>query len=230
MQSQIKHESGKIREYLYTYRHGFIMIGYMFIYMIWFGFINSHKPGSYRMIRVDFDAKIPFCEYFVIPYYLWFIYVATVILIAIFKNKEEYYKGSLFLMVGMTIFLVVSTLWPNGQTLRPGIMAHDNLFTDLVWAIYTTDAPRNLWPSIHVYNSIGAYLLLKHIYPEKKFLNICSLLLCISIILSTVFIKQHSVFDVATALFLALLMYVIVYHTNAVNSIRNHFHNSEILR
>ena len=36
-------------------------------------------------------------------------------------------------------------------------------------------------------------------------------MLAMSIILSTMFIKQHSFFDVLTALFLAIIMYVIIY-------------------
>ena len=38
-----------------------------------------------------------------------------------------------------------------------------------------------------------------------------SLILCVSIVLSTMFIKQHSVFDVLTALVLAGIMYTLVY-------------------
>ena len=45
----------------------------------------------------------------------------------------------------------------------------------------------------------------------KRPVRVLSLLLCISIILSTMFIKQHSVFDVVTAFIMAAVMYGIVY-------------------
>ena len=38
------------------------------------------------------DDMIPFNEYFVIPYLLWFAYVTAAIAYLFFKNKEEYYR------------------------------------------------------------------------------------------------------------------------------------------
>lgn len=130
-----------------------------------------------------------------------------------FKDKEEYYKTCLFLATGMTIFLIVSTLWPNGHHLRPYVMPRDNVFTRMVAALYKTDTPTNLWPSIHVYNSLGAHIAVmksRHL-ENKKGIRIGSFILCVSIILSTMFIKQHSVFDVTTAFIMAAVMYVLVY-------------------
>lgn len=49
---------------------------------------------------------------------------------------------------------------------------------------------------------------------RHKGIRIGSLILCVSIILSTVFIKRHSVFDVTTAFIMAAVMYGIVYHSD----------------
>ena len=97
----------------------------------------------------------------------------------------------------MTIFLIVSTLWPNGQHLRPAVMPRDNIFTRMVAALYRTDTPTNLWPSIHVYNSLGAHfaIIRSKCFEKKKGIRIGSLILASSIIMATMFIKQHSVFD-----------------------------------
>ena len=48
---------------------------------------------------------------------------------------------------------------------------------------------------------------LKH----KKTIQVVSFILCISIILSTMFIKQHSVFDVSTAIILGFVMNHVIY-------------------
>ena len=45
-----------------------------------------------------------------------------------------------------------------------------------------------------------------------------SLILCVSIILSTVFIKQHSVFDVLTAFIMGAVMYILVYGLDIVTA------------
>jgi membrane-associated phospholipid phosphatase len=162
---------------------------------------------------VALDDRIPFCEVFVVPYLLWFAYIAVVVLYFFFNDKDDYYKCCTFLFTGMTIFLLISTLWPNGQNLRPAVMPRDNVFTHLVSVLYRTDTPTSLWPSIHVYNSLGCHFAVakSRRFAENKKVRIASLILCVSIIMSTMLIKQHSVFDVTTAFILAAVMYGVVY-------------------
>ena len=55
---------------------------------------------------------------------------------------------------------------------------------------------------------------------NKKGIRIGSLILCVSIILSTMLIKQHSVFDVITAFIMAFIMYLIVYYYDVLVALR----------
>ena len=203
----------KLKGLCYQYRHGIPLMIYGIIYLVWFTYLEKTVTRNFSIIHMDIDDSIPFNEVFIIPYLLWFLYVAAVVVFLFFKNKEDYYRNCIYLFTGMTIFLLISTLWPNGHYLRPFIMPRDNIFTDMVSALYRTDTPTNLWPSIHVYNSIAAHLAVMHSkeLADKKGIRIASLVLCISIVLSTMFLKQHSVFDVITAFIMAAAMYVIVY-------------------
>ncbi len=198
------------------YRHALPMLLYGIIYMLWFAYLEKNVTGNFRLIHFRPDDLIPFCELFVIPYLLWFAYVAVVVLYFFFKDKDDYFRVCTFLITGMTIFLIVSTLWPNGHDLRPAAMPRDNVFTRLVAMLYQTDTPTNLWPSIHVYNSLGCHFaVMKSARLEKKTsIRVGSLILCVSIILSTMLIKQHSVFDVTTAFIMAAVMYGIVYRSD----------------
>ena len=171
--------------------------------------------GSYiwrRMIIFLFvkcSSSLTFCGLAVVIYFF-------------FKNKEDYYRTCIFLFTGMTIFLIVSTLWPNGQHLRPAVMPRDNIFTRMVAALYRTDTPTNLWPSIHVYNSLGAHfaIIRSKCFEKKKGIRIGSLILAVSIIMATMFIKQHSVFDVLTAFVMAAVMYTLVYRYDLLIAVR----------
>lgn len=198
------------------YKHALPLVLYGIIYMQWFTYLEKTVTSHYRLIHLKPDDMIPFCEIFVIPYLLWFAYVAVTVLYFFFKDKDDYFRICTFLFTGMTVFLIVSTLWPNGHNLRPTVMPTDNVFTSLVSMLYKTDTPTNLWPSIHVYNSLGCHFaIMKSARLEKhKGIRTGSLILCVSIILSTVFIKQHSVFDVTTAFIMAAVMYGIVYHSD----------------
>ncbi|MCR5403462.1 MAG: serine/threonine protein phosphatase [Butyrivibrio sp.] len=191
------------------------VILYAPFYMIWFILIEHHNFAHYEIIHSAVDDMIPFNELFVIPYYMWFLYVsATLMFFLLSFDVEDYYKNFIFLAAGMTIFLIISTMFPNMHNLRPAVMPRDNVFTDLVRVIYSHDTPSNLWPSIHVYNSVGTMIAVHH---SKRFSvkgKIISDIIGISIILSTLFIKQHSVFDVITALIMALIFYYLFYRTN----------------
>ncbi len=207
----------RIKKFYDKYKHAIPVLLYMVIYLVWFAWLEKTNVKNYQVIHVSLDDYIPFCEVFVVPYLLWFVYVSVVVVYLFFKNKQDYYKACTFLCTGMTVFLLVSTLWPNGHHLRPDTMPRYNCFTYLVSLLWKTDTPTNLWPSIHVFNSMGAHFAvmrsqdiasLKH----GKMIRIASGILAVSIILSTMFIKQHSVFDVATGILMGTIMYALVYH------------------
>ena len=212
----------KVKSLYLKYRHGIPLAIYMIIYLTWFAWLEDRNKRNYEVIHVSLDDYIPFCEVFIVPYLLWFAYVAVVVVFLFFKNKQDYYRSCAFLFTGMTIFLIISTLWPNGHHLRLAEMPRDNIFTQAVSALWKIDTPTNLWPSIHVYNSMGAHFAVMRSaeLKEKKGIRIASGILAFSIILSTMFLKQHSVFDVATGLGLGAVMYMLVYRRDAIFATR----------
>ena len=92
------------------YRHGFIIAIYFVAYLILFGYLEHRPVRAYHVVHTVFDDMIPFCEIFIIPYLLWFPYVIMTVVYFLFrnKNKKEYFQLIFNLMMGMTVFLVVS--------------------------------------------------------------------------------------------------------------------------
>ena len=213
-----------MKKFYERYKHAIPLFIYAIIYLSWFGYLEKTVKRPANLIHMNLDDKIPFCEVFIVPYLLWFVYIFAVVLYFFFKDKQDYYRACTFLFTGMTVFLVVSTLWPNGHHLRPAVMPRDNIFSTMVAMLYKTDTPTNLWPSIHVYNSLGAHFAVfrNEKLHRKPVVHIGSLVLCVSIILSTMFLKQHSVFDVLTAFIMAAVMYIVVYGFDIVTIWQNH--------
>ena len=213
-----------MKKFYERYKHAIPLFIYAIIYLSWFGYLEKTVKRPANLIHMNLDDKIPFCEFFIVPYLLWFAYISVVVLYFFFKDKQDYYRACTFLFTGMTVFLVVSTLWPNGHHLRPAVMPRDNIFSTMVAMLYKTDTPTNLWPSIHVYNSLGAHFAVfrNEKLHRKPVVHIGSLVLCVSIILSTMFLKQHSVFDVLTAFIMAAIMYIVVYGFDIVTIWQNH--------
>ena len=208
-----------------------LVLLYFLIYLPWFNFLESTVTTHFHVVHMPLDDYIPFCEYFVIPYMLWFGYIAWGLAYTGLYNKSDFYKLCTFLFTGMTLFLVISTVYPNGHKLRPYYFSHHNVFTSLCSWLYKTDTPTNLFPSIHVYNSLGVHIAVKHSRELKnnKTVQNISMILCVSIILATMFIKQHSVFDVTTAIILAVIMHEIIYNHILADAPRKAFRKKTFL-
>lgn len=201
-----------MKDFLKKYSHIWVLM-YVFIYMPWFMWLEKHVTTDFNVIHMSIDDKIPFCEYFVIPYFLWFLFVPAVMIYEFFYSKQEFYKACIFLFSGMTIFLIICTVWPNGLNLRQDISYKDNICADLVRMLRGTDTSTNVFPSIHVFNTLGCLIALyKSKGLKKKYiLKALATILSILIILSTVFLQQHSVADVIGGFVLAAILYIIVY-------------------
>lgn len=211
-----------MRRFYEKYKHGVPFLVFGAIYLLWFYLLEHRGSVDYMVVHMNIDDYIPFCEVFVVPYLLWFLYMPAVVLYLFFKDKDGYCNCTVFLCTGMTVFLILSTFIPNIQNLRLHTMPRDNIFTRMISVLWQTDTSTNLFPSIHVYNSLGAHfaVMANEKLASKKWLRYGSLALCISIILSTVLIKQHSMFDVLTAFILAAVMYAAVYSYNVVSVYR----------
>ena len=201
-----------IKELFDKYHHAWVFL-YGFIYMPWFSWLEKHVTSNYFVIHSVFDDYIPFIEIFIIPYLLWFVYVSGTVLYFFFTDKQGFYRICTLLITGMTLFLIICTIFPNGLNLRPSTFARDNIFVDLVRFIYRADTSTNVLPSLHVYNSIGCYIAIRNSQKlrQYKWVQNGSLVLTVSIVLSTMFLKQHSVVDVIAAIVMIYFIYQFVY-------------------
>lgn len=196
-------------------------------YMLCFSLLERFTT-RYHIINSSLDNKIPFCEYFIIPYLLWFVYMAAAVLFFVYFNESntEYWSLMINLALGMTLFLIVSWVYPNGLAIRPHEFPRDNIFTDMVRYLYKVDTPTNVLPSIHVYNSVAVYCAINNCQKLQKhrWVRYGALTLTILIVLSTMFLKQHSICDVATGTTFSVASYLAIYrgHARALEKEKHH--------
>ncbi|MBQ9029005.1 MAG: phosphatase PAP2 family protein [Lachnospiraceae bacterium] len=187
---------------------------YMLFYCVTFALIENWNRLHYTIIHTAVDDLIPFCEVFIIPYLMWFAYSVGFTFYLFLKDEKSYHEIGTFLAIGMTAFLAVSIIFPNILMLRPETMPRDNIFTDLCRMLYAVDTPTNVSPSIHVYNSIAVMIAVWKTdarLVRSRFAKVLMTFLGFTIILSTMFLKQHSFSDVVIATGLALVSYILVY-------------------
>lgn len=202
----------RTKAFLKKYSHAWVFL-YAFIYIPWFRYLEDHIQKNYFTIHSPLDDFIPFIEFFILPYYFWFVFMAIGVFYFFFTDKKGFYKITSFLIIGMTIFLIICTVFPNGLNLRPTTFARDNFCVDLVRRLYCIDTPTNVLPSIHVFNTVGVLIAATHSESLRIHRGIMwsAYITGILIILSTVFLKQHSVTDVIAAFAMACIIYPFVY-------------------
>ncbi len=201
-----------MRELIHKYRHAWVAV-YFLIYMPWFMWLERTVTQDFHVIHTRLDDMIPFAEIFVVPYLLWFLYMFVTVFYFFLKNKRDFYRLCAYLFAGMTICLAICTVFHNGTDMRPVIDPHKNIFTLIVSIVYAIDTPTNIFPSIHVYNSVAAHVAVMRSEDLKKhpYVQRASLVLCILICISTMVLKQHSVVDVMGGLVLAYILYPMAY-------------------
>ena len=197
---------------------GIIIFG--ICYMTTFFFMEA-RDVPIHIIHTSLDDMIPFCEYFIVPYVIWYAYVCgTILYLGLTdKNQKEYNCLIANMILGMIVFVITSLVYPNGQNLRPDIIS-DSIFTRAVNFLYDIDTSTNILPSLHVFVSVACdialcrNILFKN-YPFRQWMiHILTVLIC----LSTMFLKQHSVIDVIAAFICNISFYPLVYHRDYIVS------------
>ena len=169
-----------------------LWVTYYIPYLICFILLEQFSDPKF-IIYSPIDDMIPFCEYFIIFYLMWFPLMFLSLLYFLLKDKDAFIDLCFLMFTGMSISLLIYVIAPNGLDLRVEI-ASDNLFAWMVRMIQTVDDPTNVCPSIHVASTLA-------------------IMISVGIILSTMFLKQHSIIDAAAGIALTLILYVITYHT-----------------
>ncbi len=194
------------------YRHLLLLI-YWPIYGFMFLFVERIGVRSeYHVIHCFIDDYIPFCEYFIIPYLFWFVFLVSSHILTLLFDADAFRRMMYFTAITYTAAIIIYIIFPNCQELRPAGFARDNVFTEFMKWFYTLDTNTNVCPSIHVIGSIGAAIALwdcREISP--KWIKISSVAAAVLISVSTMFLKQHSAVDVIAALPVSAAGYLIVY-------------------
>lgn len=187
---------------------------YFLLYLPWFYLLEQRDTSQCTIVQLRVDHMIPFCEYFIIPYLLWFFYIAAGICYMLFTQpKERFYRFTGVLFGGMTVCLILYTFFFTGLNLRPNIDVDKNLFTQLVARLWSVDTSTNVCPSIHVFATMAVQSALTQCRFDLRHpvLYRGSTVLSVLIVLSTMFLKQHSVLDVVCAFLLLWTMHRAIY-------------------
>lgn len=169
------------------------------------------RPERYYVMYCWLDSRIPFCEWFVLPYLFWFVYLVGIHLYTLRYDKRAFQRLMWFIILSYSTALIIFFLYPNCQLLRPVTFPRDNVLVDLVRAFYRSDTNTNVCPSLHVIGSMAVWYTARdtRLFEQRGwrlFFHIATLLVCVS----TVFLKQHSVLDLLAGFAVSALCQMVV--------------------
>ena len=184
------------------------------VYLLIFLLLEQRSLDTYWATQIPLDDLIPFCEWFAIPYYLWYPLLVGVGVVLFFRDSLAFRRYMVFLAATFFISVAIWFLIPNGQDLRPPALPRNNLLTRLMAGIYAIDTHTNVFPSVHVVGSVGAALAAWDCAAirDRKWLVWGITVLAALICLSVVFVKQHGILDLLGGLVLSAVVGVLFYH------------------
>lgn len=204
-----------MKQFLKRWGHGLLVL-YGFIYMPCFSWLEANVT-EYCIIHNPIDDLIPFCEYFIWIYFFWFFFVGGFAVFFFFRSQAECIRFGAYLIIGISIALITYFVFPNGlPELRPTEFTHTNYSTKLVQYLYESDTPTNVFPSLHAYNTLAVLVAVFHSKQFGKFRNAVRIVCCIIgalIFAATLFLKQHSIYDLLFSIAMAAAFYPLIYRS-----------------
>lgn len=165
--------------------------------------------NCFRYNRLILSTKIdnffPLISLFIIPYELWFLFVAGGLILFAFVDRKYYYQLLSSLLTGAGISYLLFYFYPT-EIIRP-VITGNTLFDSMVKGYYIYDRPYNCFPSIHVLYTVIITLFVCKFF-KNNYLRVAMILSCIIISISTLYVKQHYFIDVIAGAFIAIFLYL----------------------
>ena len=170
------------------------------------------EDTQYFVMHCPLDDCIPFWEGAMVPYLFWFLYLGGTVAYTYFREVPAFRRMMAFIILTYGVTVLIYLIFPNCQDLRPAVFPRDNALTRFTAWFYVFDTNTDVCPSLHVVGSLAAYFGLRDCRRfQGRGWQIASALAAIAICISTLFLKQHSVWDVLAGAALSAAAYPLVY-------------------
>jgi len=175
-------------------------------------FVLNNTDRGIHNVNTILDYSLPFLKIFVIPYVIWYPFILLAFVYLCFKNTKIYFRTLISLDISLILCYIIFYFFQTTMP-RPDLVGSDFL-TSIIRAIYSFDQPYNCFPSIHV---LACYIIMRGIdkcQPGINKLKISAGVISTLIVLSTLFIKQHAIMDVLSAVLIGEVVFSIVKNLN----------------
>ncbi|PQP83642.1 inositol phosphorylceramide synthase [Paenibacillus sp. PCH8] len=174
---------------------------------MFYDILNSPERG-FVVLDSSLDRIIPYVPAMSIPYLGWYPFVFGVLAYLCAKDRQTYYRVLLSMNISVWICYLI---YFNFQTMvpRPELTGSGFGASVLGW-LYSQDRPYNCFPSIHALHSYLVMRAVLSVPTIRKSVKMAVAAGAALIILSTLMIKQHVIYDALGAVILGECIFTII--------------------
>lgn len=193
------------------YSHLKLLLAWAGYFLAYFLTERLIPAESCTPIWCPLDDRIPFCEWFVIPYVGWYLLIIGSLLYFGLYNPDNFRKLMKYIITTQVFATIIYVIFPNRQDLRPEVFPRENILTAIMGAIYSFDTNTGVCPSLHVAYSLGIASTWLREDSAARWVKILIVIFAILVCISTAFVKQHSVLDGIAAIPVCMLAEYLVF-------------------
>ena len=172
-------------------------------------FISKLFIGEPHLIGTKLDALTPFLPGFIYIYIAWYISLVVIPYYIYLKDKRSFNKYVMTYLISTIICGIIFITYPN--TIKRAELTGTGITNFLVQIIYYLDYPVNCLPSIHC---LYSFLYILAIFDTKKvtplYMKILITIFSIAVVFSTLFVKQHVIYDAIASLIISCVVWIMV--------------------
>lgn len=154
------------------------------------------------------DDKIPFLTIFIYPYISWYFMLAIIPYIMYVSKPQNFFYYASTAIVTSSIAVIIFISFPTTIN-RPEVVGNDFTSSLTRFIFDMDDPPVCCLPSMHCALCFLFIIYTINIKELKPAVKALIALWSIVIMISTLFIKQHVIYDILAALVLILISHVI---------------------
>ena len=199
------------------FAHAKLLAGWLAYFALYFLTENLIPASRCHVIHCALDDVIPFREGFLVFYCYWYLLLVGSLFYFFLYDLRSFRRLQIYIMITQAVAMLTYIVYPSIQLLRPETFERDNALTRLMAFIYAFDTPTGVCPSLHVAYSMGIASTWCRARDASKPWKGFVVLSAVMISISTAFVKQHSVVDIATAIPVGLLAELQVFGRTRLN-------------
>lgn len=175
---------------------------------LFYGLLNN-GGRNVHVLTSPIDDWLPLIPSMAIPYIGWYPYIIIGILYLCYKDRSAYYRTIIVMNIGLIVCYFIYFYYQT-TVIRPEVIPDTWDKKLLLDYVYGVDNPYNCFPSIHALHS---YVIMRGALAARtirKSVKAAFVAGAVLIIISTLLVKQHVIYDALGSVVLGEIVFMII--------------------